>query len=68
MNHDPDWKILIHFWNRLTPHQRLNILVKARLFKFEQQFYLGVIILVAFILTALVPIPRRIQPKHIHWL
>lgn len=68
MTHDPDWKILIHFWNRLTPHQRRLILLKARLFKFEEQFYLAVILITYLVLTALIPVPRRLQPEKIHWL
>lgn len=68
MNHDPDWKLFLHFWNRLTPHQRRIIVLKARLYKFEQQFYLAVIYATLFIISLLVPIPRRLQPRRAHYL
>lgn len=68
MRHDLDLKLLIHIWNRLTAHQRRLIILKARLYKFEQQFYLAIIYTTIFILKFLTPIPRRVQPKKFHWL
>lgn len=69
MKRDQDWKLLLHYWNRLTRPQRRAIARSARLWLVEQRLY--AFILSAFLTVArlLVPIPRALRPApSAHWL
>lgn len=69
MKHDQDWKILTHYWNRLSRPQRRALARAARLCLLEQRLYIFIISLFVFIARLLVPIPRVIRPvPSAHWL
>lgn len=61
MNHDPDWKLLLHYWNRLSPLQRQIIIYKAKLYRAEIALSLLIIRLFLFTARLIVPVPKKIQ-------
>ncbi|MBN8654846.1 MAG: hypothetical protein J0M11_03850 [Anaerolineae bacterium] len=68
MTHDPEWKLLVHYWNRLSPLQRQLLISKARLYRLQQRVYYAILYSFIFVHFLVVPVPRRLQPKRIHWL
>lgn len=68
MIHDPEWKLLVHYWNRLSPLQRQTLILKARLYRLEQRAQYAILYIFVVICWLMVPVPRKLQPKRVHWL